>query len=291
MSNVTSTVLAGARTPLRHLGLVAFAALLLQGCAPTSYLQERGGGFSAGGGYRLRGPGKLVKVGFEGFGAKEEAMVQRYAVFRAAEFAQAEQKPWFQLFRSLGDVLRDRPVYGPGVGMMGAKPHAFAFVLLLDEPRPKAKKTADVLAEMKAAGLGPSQASRPEATAIAEAGCPGFLPSVYPFKEGEPKADLRIVDSCKVEVCKGADCHKVAPAAGTQNAPIPASRQISVGRFLFEAQGNRHWSCYPTVSFTPQAGTSYAVDFNVVGTKCTVDVVRLDDSAPNGIALGEPVGP
>lgn len=291
MSVVTSTALAGSRAPLRRLCLFAFAALVLGACAATPYVQERHGGLLVGGGYRLQGPGKVVKVGFVGRNTAEEAMVQRYAVYRAAEFAQAEQKPWFLLFKSLGDVLRDRPAYGPSLGTMAGVPHAFAYVLLLDEQRPKARKTADVLAEMKGAGLGPSRASRREATAIAEEGCPGFFPSAYFFKEGEPRADLRIVDSCKVDLCNDGDYETVAPPPGTQSAPIPASGRIAVGRYLSDTRGNSRWSCYPMVSFTPRAGASYVMDVNVVGSRCTVEVLRMDDSAPHGFAPEESAGP
>lgn len=126
--------------------LVLFAASAT-GCA-TAY---QSGSFSlTGGHYQSSGPGALEKVTFSGNGFIDSTKVQQFALYRCAEIAKEKNKPYFLIFDSLIAASIPKPSDMPNVGIVGGKPVAFAFMLLLDGPRVGAKETRKVLSELEA---------------------------------------------------------------------------------------------------------------------------------------------
>lgn len=119
----------------RALSLVVPLALL--GCA-TSYENAHASS-------RQEGPGKLIKIGFSANGYTENAKAMQYALFRAAEAAQESGKPFFIIYKTMRDAAADRAADEPNLGIVGNRPEAFAFVMLLDQKRPHAKDTAELL--------------------------------------------------------------------------------------------------------------------------------------------------
>jgi hypothetical protein len=125
--------------------LAAAAALALSGCA-TAYRSEATP--LSDGGFQSDGPGHLVRVGFAGNGFISARNVRRYALFRAAEYADSQHKPYFLLYPTLLDAAKDAPGAEPSVGMVGGKPRAIAYLLLLDQKEPQALETAALLEEL-----------------------------------------------------------------------------------------------------------------------------------------------
>jgi hypothetical protein len=125
---------------------VAAAALAAAGCA-TAYRNDAASSFT-GGGFQGDGPGHLVRIGFSGNGYTSVETVRRYALFRAAEYAKAQGKPYFLLYPRLLDAARDAPGDLPSVGTVGGKSMAVAFVLLLDQEEPRALQTSAILAQL-----------------------------------------------------------------------------------------------------------------------------------------------
>jgi len=121
----------------------ALAPIALLGCA-TAYRNEAGSSIT-GGGFREEGPGKLVKVGFSGNSFIDGRTTDQYALFRAAEYAQASGKPYFVVYKSMRDAAKDRRASEANVGFVGGKPQAFVWVRLLDEDASQAMETAAVL--------------------------------------------------------------------------------------------------------------------------------------------------
>jgi hypothetical protein len=129
---------------IRHLLLPIAASILLSGCA-TSYQS-----FGATGGHaEHKAPGKLEHVTFLANGFTSPSVAQHYAMYRCAELAKAKSKPYFMMYNSLVAAALDRPARMPRVGSAQVQTHATTFLLLLDEPRPGAHNTAEVLAELK----------------------------------------------------------------------------------------------------------------------------------------------
>ncbi len=130
---------------MRYLLLSLSAAALLTGCA-TPYQTS---GLTGGLGEELA-IGKLHTVTFFGNGYTNATLAQQYALYRCAEYAKSQNKPYFVMYSSLFGAAHNRPAKMPRVGTAGNFPNATAFVLVLDETVPGARKTDDVLEEYKA---------------------------------------------------------------------------------------------------------------------------------------------
>jgi hypothetical protein len=146
---------------MRVIHAAAVAAVIgLSGCA-TQY-----GSSGLTGGYG-ESPvnGQLVKVNFYGNGYITADKVQAYALYRCAQVAQAAKKPWFVIYDSLHGAARDLPALQPTVGTLGGKPVAFAFMAMLDAPRPGAQEVSAVLAklatEVQGGAMAPQQGAKP----------------------------------------------------------------------------------------------------------------------------------
>jgi hypothetical protein len=119
------------------------ATSFLGGCA-TSYQST---GFT--GGHSLQnGYGRLEKISFAGNGFITPDKVQKYALYRCAEVANEKKKAYFLMYETLVKASLGESTKLPTIGAVGNKPNAFAFVLFLDESRPGALKTAEVIADL-----------------------------------------------------------------------------------------------------------------------------------------------
>lgn len=116
------------------------AALLLTGCATQYQSSSLTGGHRDG-----AGAGHLQRIDFYGNGYSEPAKMQVFALYRAAEVAQTQHKPYFVLYDSLFSAARNRPSEMPRVGTLGGKPWAYAFVRYSDTNVAGANETATVL--------------------------------------------------------------------------------------------------------------------------------------------------
>jgi hypothetical protein len=91
------------------------------------------------------GPGHLERIDFSGNGYSEPGKMKVFALYRAAEAAQAKKKPFFVLYDSLLSAAQNRPSEMPRVGTLGGKPWAYAFVKFQDQKVAGANDTAEVL--------------------------------------------------------------------------------------------------------------------------------------------------
>jgi hypothetical protein len=88
-------------------------------------------------------------VSFYGNGFTSGEKAQKFALYRCAELAKSRGKPYFLIYESLSDAVRDKHAELPLVGMLGNFPSATAFILLLEEPRLGSKETSRVLSELE----------------------------------------------------------------------------------------------------------------------------------------------
>lgn len=130
---------------MTRIAFIALVSIALGGCA-TAY---QSGGIT-GGYYQVSGPGSLEKITFSGNGYISAETVQQYALYRSAEAAKEKNKPYFIIYESLLAAAANKPSEKPGVGAIGNKPMAVAFVLMLDKPQEGAKETAKVLKDLDA---------------------------------------------------------------------------------------------------------------------------------------------
>ncbi|KAF1071827.1 hypothetical protein [Variovorax sp.] len=112
----------------------------LAGCA-TQY-QSAG---LTGGHTDSIGPGHLQRFDFSGNGYSEPAKIKVFALYRAAEAAQAQSKPYFVMYDSLLSAAFNRPSPMPRVGTIGGKPWAYAFVRFSETPVTGGLETTAVL--------------------------------------------------------------------------------------------------------------------------------------------------
>ncbi|WP_143606055.1 CC0125/CC1285 family lipoprotein [Variovorax sp. 54] len=127
----------------KRFGRAALAAgvlLALAGCG-TPYKS-----LGLGGGYQdSNGPGHLERVDFAGNGYSEPEKMKVFALYRAAETAQAKKKEFFVMYDSLLNAARNRPSEMPRVGTIGGFPWAFAFVRFSNQDIAGANSTAEIL--------------------------------------------------------------------------------------------------------------------------------------------------
>lgn len=128
---------------LVRLKFLLTACFILTGCA-TPYQSMTGLTFT-GGTFEDKATSRLQKISFYGNGYTDTHTAQKYALFRAAEYARDQQKPWFLMYSRLEDAALNRATLVPNVGQVGGKPAAFAYVQLLDEEAPNATRTSDIL--------------------------------------------------------------------------------------------------------------------------------------------------
>jgi len=124
-------------------------ALLLAGCATgyhdiTNPLVGWSGGYWEG-----KGPGELVKVGFAGNNLISKETVGSYLLYRCAEIAQREHKPYFALYESLPAAVVDERSSEKSVTTVTGKPTTYAYILFFDQAGPRLLNTADVLKRLE----------------------------------------------------------------------------------------------------------------------------------------------
>lgn len=125
-----------------RLSVVLLVVLMLAGCA-TGY-----GKSSIFGGYWSKeGPGDLIEVGFNGNGYTDVQKVNVYLLYRSGEIAKERGKPYFSMYRTIGEAILDNPMSEASASSLGGKPFGKVYVLLHGEPTPGALITNDVLAK------------------------------------------------------------------------------------------------------------------------------------------------
>lgn len=128
--------------------MASAAAMLLGGCA-TGYNDAKNPllGF-AGGYWDQKGPGELIKVGFAGNAYITKEKVGTYLLFRCAEVAKREGKPYFALYQNLPSAVADRRSSEKTVTTVTGKPTSYAYILLFDGPAEGLMSAADVIARL-----------------------------------------------------------------------------------------------------------------------------------------------
>ena len=125
------------------------AAVLLAGCA-TGYQDASNPLVSWTGGYQeAKGPGELTKVSFLGNGIITQEKAGTYLLYRCAEIAKRENKPYFALYQNLHSAVVDKRSPGKTVNSIGGKPTGHAYILLFDSPAPGLLSTSEVLARLE----------------------------------------------------------------------------------------------------------------------------------------------
>lgn len=133
---------------MRSLLLTSALALLVSGCA-TPYQDARNPLTGWTGGYLEEpGPGELMKVGFAGNSGISEATVSTYLLYRCAELAQRDSRPYFALYRSLPAAILDRRSSMQSAESFLGKPGAYAYILYFDAPEDGLLETSDVLTRL-----------------------------------------------------------------------------------------------------------------------------------------------
>ena len=116
----------------KQTGLLALMIAL--GRCATGYHDTRSPIAGWTGGYWDQpGPGQLVKVGFDGNGYIDRETTNAYLMYHCAELAQQRNKPYFRMYASLNDAIRDQPVKELAIGRVGGKLDDWMFVLFDDQ--------------------------------------------------------------------------------------------------------------------------------------------------------------
>lgn len=115
-------------------------AVVLAGCA-TGYGKSN----LFGGYWNKEGPGELVEVGFNGNGYTDVQKVNLYLLYRSAELAHTRGKPYFSIYKSIGEAIADLPMTEASASSLGGKPFGKVYMLLHADPAPGALNAQEVL--------------------------------------------------------------------------------------------------------------------------------------------------
>ncbi len=136
----------------KFFGLIAVSALLsatLSGCA-TPYGDARNPITGWTGGYsESKGPGELIKVIFSGNGIIKTDTVSVYLLYRCAEIAQREGKPYFAFYQNLPDAVLDKKSTSKSASTVGRKPTDYAYILLSKEDKPGYLSASAVISSLE----------------------------------------------------------------------------------------------------------------------------------------------
>ena len=119
------------------------------GCA-TGYQDQSNPlvGFT-GGYWEKKGPGKLIKVGFDGNSIVERDKVGTYLLYRCAEVAQREGSSYFVMYANLPAAIMDKRTSGRTVATTGGKPSTYAYILLKDQEGRGVLSVKDTIERLK----------------------------------------------------------------------------------------------------------------------------------------------
>ena len=95
------------------------------------------------------GPAGLIKVTYHGNERMLMVQVQDYTLYRCAEIAQREGSPYFVLYQTLPDALKNRSSTEVKPTTLLGIPHAEVYIGLRATAGPGLLSTADVLARLK----------------------------------------------------------------------------------------------------------------------------------------------
>ena len=103
--------------------------------------------------FQETGPGKLHSVVFAGPDYMSEETVKMFTLYRCAQLAQSRNKPFFILYSTLEDAIRQRPSASARTGSVWGNATGAAFVLLLEGPSPRSgvRDTSATLEELEKA--------------------------------------------------------------------------------------------------------------------------------------------
>jgi hypothetical protein len=124
---------------------------MLGGCA-AQYRSEEFGGLNGGGYTEERGPGQLIRVSFKvytlGGATMHMVQVSTLYLYRCAEIAEREGKPYFALYQTLPDALSDKRSGKNLVTTVSGRPASYAYILLHDQNDTGLLSTAEILAQL-----------------------------------------------------------------------------------------------------------------------------------------------
>lgn len=94
-----------------------------------------------------------------------------------------------------------------------------------------------------------------------------------------PLHGTAIVDVSRANVttiCTGGKGYSVAGAAGGKLAVPVDAGPVTLYSFIYLQDYNVSYSCYPGLSFQPQAGSEYLFNIELDGQRCMPDLYRKD---------------
>jgi hypothetical protein len=122
---------------------------MLVGCA-TGYQDASNPLLGWTGGYsEQKGPGDLIKVIFAGNGYSTREKVGTYLLYRCAEIARREGKPYFAFYQNLPAAVMDKRSSEKLVTTVTGKPTTYAYVLLFDAPAPGLLDSTELLTRLE----------------------------------------------------------------------------------------------------------------------------------------------
>lgn len=119
--------------------------------------------------------------------------------------------------------------------------------------------------------------------------CSAFVSACVPIYV--PPSKIQIVgihtaSSNNMRICKDNQWYQLKQDANN-NAYVQYGKRISIGNYYFQREDDGAYtttaSCFPKLSFVPQAHQQYYFNFMIDGKKCIVEILRYSSANKTGL--------
>lgn len=114
-----------------------------------------------------------------------------------------------------------------------------------------------------------------------------------PYKAPPPGEGTAVVDVSRLNlssVCHGGKAYSVGKVKDNKLV-VPADGRMGFFSFLYISEYYSSYSCMPGVSFKPEAGREYLLNFELDGEKCWLEAYRKGAANRTGLDIEPTVAP
>lgn len=107
--------------------------------------------------------------------------------------------------------------------------------------------------------------------------------STYRLPAGAPSATLAVPKGVVSWICADSPPQRLVPKNG--QVLIPIDTRVTIGANHATSNGYMNYTCSPSSSIIPEAGTEYLQDFEVEAEACTALIYRKTEDQRVGLAF------
>ncbi len=108
---------------------------------------------------------------------------------------------------------------------------------------------------------------------------------VYQPTAGETLVSVKLLANTTVQLCKDNVKYSLNQDATGQAVQVPVGGRIDLNSYMYFTGYNVSYTCFPVLSFIPQAANTYVLDTGLRDNKCYIELVKEDKSIDTGVSI------